>query len=141
MTVAQKVGEQLQSSSQDGAGDPADPWADAPAPARVVRRIGEDILGVEVSADSIPLLTHVVHWGYGVSWGGLYGLASRRARSRGQTFRRGIEFGFIVWAMSYAQLVPLGIYEPPWRYPASELAGDISYHLVYGLGTAAALDL
>jgi hypothetical protein len=34
--------------------------------------------------------------------------------------------------------VPRGIYEPPWRYPASELAIDASYHVVYGLGVAAA---
>jgi len=31
---------------------------------------------------------------------------------------------------------PLGIYEPPWRYPPKELAIDLSYHLVYGLGVA-----
>jgi hypothetical protein len=42
------------------------------------------------------------------------------------------------WAASYLSLVPRGIYEPPWRYPASELAIDASYHVGYGLGVAAA---
>ena len=40
--------------------------------------------------------------------------------------------------MSYAQLVPMGIYEPPWRYPVRELATDLSYHLVYGSAVAEA---
>ena len=45
--------------------------------------------------------------------------------------------------MPYVQLVPMGLYQPPWEYPPADLALDLSYHLVYGaaLGTAyAALD-
>ena len=34
--------------------------------------------------------------------------------------------------MSYVQL---GLYEPPWKYPPTQLALDLSYHLVYGVGT------
>ena len=40
--------------------------------------------------------------------------------------------------MSYVQLVPMGLYEPPWRYPPKELALDLSYHLAYGAGLGAA---
>ena len=50
----------------------------------------------------------------------------------------GLGFGVGVWAVSYAQLVPLGIYDPPWAYPSGELAEDLSYHAVYGLGVAGA---
>jgi hypothetical protein len=49
-------------------------------------------------------------------------------------------FGTGVWAASYLELVPMGLYEPPWEYPATTLAKDLSYHLVYGVGTAAAYD-
>ena len=42
--------------------------------------------------------------------------------------------------MSYAQLVPMGIYEPPWKYPAKELALDLSYHIVYGITAAIAYE-
>ena len=38
--------------------------------------------------------------------------------------------------MSYATLVPMGLYEWPWRYSAKTIAKDVSYHLVYGAGTA-----
>jgi hypothetical protein len=38
--------------------------------------------------------------------------------------------------MSYVELVPMGLYELPWAYPAKDLALDLSYHLVYGAGLA-----
>jgi hypothetical protein len=38
--------------------------------------------------------------------------------------------------MSYAQLVPVGLYQPPRRYPPKERGLDLSYHLVYGTGTS-----
>jgi hypothetical protein len=34
----------------------------------------------------------------------------------------------------------MGIYEPPWTYPAKTVAKDLSYHLVCGAGVAAAFD-
>ena len=46
--------------------------------------------------------------------------------------------GASLWGAAYAELAPLGIYEPPWKYPPQELALDLSYHLVYGVGVAAA---
>jgi hypothetical protein len=42
--------------------------------------------------------------------------------------------------MSYAQLVPMGIYKPPWKYPVRDLGLDLSYHLVYGIAAAVAYD-
>lgn len=42
----------------------------------------------------------------------------------------------VVWVMAYIELVPVGLDEPPWRYPAEELVIDLSYHLVYGAATA-----
>lgn len=75
-----------------------------------------------------------MHWGYGTSWGSVYGLvAGSRGRSR---LRDGALFGAGVWVMSYVQLVPMGLYDPPWTYPAEELALDLSYHLAYGVGLA-----
>jgi hypothetical protein len=53
----------------------------------------------------------------------------------------GLIFGVGVWGLSYAQLVPMGLYEPPWKYPARELAKDVSYHLVYGLGVAGSYEV
>jgi hypothetical protein len=113
----------------------ADPWAKAPAPAQLARRVVEGVLQREVPAERIPLLTNAVHWGYGTAMGGLYGLVEGSLRP--QPAVHGPIFGLGVWASSYASLVPLGLYEPPWHYKPSSIAKDISYHLAYGSGVAA----
>ena len=141
MTVWQELSTRLQ--SQGEAGDsgsrrpPEDPWEQASAPAKVAKRVSEGVFQHEVSAERIPLLTNAMHWGYGSSWGIVYGLAAGSTR-RPQGLRAGAIFGTAVWLMSYAQLVPMGLYEPPWKYAPRELALDLSYHLAYGVGVAGA---
>jgi hypothetical protein len=104
-------------------------WADAPPPAQVAKRIADAVgQGRRFTREDVPLLTNAMHWLYGVSWGALYAAVPGG----------GLAFGTTVWATAYAELVPLGIYEPPWRYPAKDLALDWSYHAVYGLAVAGA---
>jgi len=31
----------------------------------------------------------------------------------------------------------MGLYQPPWKYSAEEVAMDLSFHLVYGVGVGA----
>lgn len=141
MTAWQELSAKLQGGQDEASQDsePSDPWAEASPPAQVGRMILQG-LGQDVPADKIGLLTNVMHWGYGTTWGGLYGALMGRV-AREQPLVRGLAFGAGVWVMSYVQLVPLGLYELPWKYPPSELALDLSYHLAYGagLGTAGAL--
>lgn len=139
MTGWQMLSAKLQSSGEEPTQaepePPADPWEQASAPAKVAKRVGEGVFMRDVSTDLIPLLTNVMHWGYGTGWGAVYGLvADTLGRSR---VPDGLLFGTAVWVMSYVQLVPMGLYEPPWKYPPRELAMDLSYHLVYGAGLAA----
>jgi uncharacterized membrane protein YagU involved in acid resistance len=115
--------------------DERERWERAPVPAKVAKLMAERVLRVSVSADLIPLLSGLMHWSYGTGWGGVYGVL-KRPSPRGAEVRDGVLFGAAVWLMSYAQLVPLGLYEPPWRYPISELGLDLSYHLAYGTGTS-----
>lgn len=146
MTAHQEIAARLQ-RSDDNANDSEsqgqqrqqDPWESAPAPAKVGKKILEGVFDREVSPDKIGLLTNVVHWLTGVSWGAVYGLV-------GGTFHpspavAGPVFGAGVWAASYVELVPMGIYEPPWKYSAGTLANDIGYHLTYGTGVASAYAL
>jgi hypothetical protein len=111
-----------------------DPWQQAPAPAQLLKRAVEKVTGVEPDPAAIPLYTNVVHWGYGAALGGAYALATRRRRPKPSL--AGPLFGIGVWAQSYATLVPLGLYKWPWHYSAKTIAKDLSYHLVYGTGTA-----
>ncbi|HTX31397.1 MAG TPA: hypothetical protein VMD09_08420 [Solirubrobacteraceae bacterium] len=136
MTAWQELSAKLQSSEGAGSQGESDPWAQAPAPAKVGRLL-LGALGYEVPADKIDLLTNVMHWGYGTTWGAVYGAVMGNAADR-RPLARGLGFGTCVWLMSYAQLVPLGIYQPPWKYPPQELALDLSYHLAYGAGVGAA---
>ena len=133
MTAWQELSSRLQGGQESGAPPPADPWEAAPAPAKVARKFATDVLGRDVSPDRIGLLTNVMHWGTGIGWGVGYAVAQRVLP--GGTLRKGLAWGSTVWAASYAQLVPMGIYEPPWKYPPDVLALDLSYHLVYGVGT------
>jgi hypothetical protein len=128
-TAAMTVVQELTGSSGDA--EPAseeDRWAKAPAPAQVVKRLAEPLVG-PISADRIPLLTNLGHWLYGTTLGVAYGLV---AKKRTHPLARGLAFGAGAWALSYAELVPLGLYEPPWRYPLETLVRDLSYHLTYG---------
>lgn len=147
MTGWQLLAAKLQSSGADADGSSApsseaavDPWEQASAPAKLAKRVLEGVFLVdEVQASKIGLLTEVMHWGYGTAWGAAYGiLAGTAGRS---TVRGGLAFGLGVWTSSYVELVPLGLYEPPWKYPPKVIGLDVSYHLVYGTGTAVAYRL
>jgi uncharacterized membrane protein YagU involved in acid resistance len=112
-------------------------WADAPAPAQVAKRLVDALgKGRRVTKKDVPLLTNVMHWAYGISWGAVYGVAASAVEP--EAVAGGLAFGGGVWASSYGELVPLGIYQAPWRYPVSEVALDLSYHLVYGMAVAGA---
>jgi len=141
MTAWQELSARLMSSgdAQDSGGEetePQDPWEQASAPAKLAKRIGEGVFQQEVSADRIPLLTNAMHWGYGTAWGVVYGLVAGSASSTAPV-RRGAIFGAGVWAMSYVQLVPMGLSKLPWTYPAKDMAMELSYHVVYGVGAEA----
>lgn len=145
MTGWQLLAAKLQSSAEatppkPAVDKPADPWEEASVPAQLAKRIIEGVFLVdEVPASKIGLLTEVMHWGYGTAWGGVYALlAGTVGRS---TVRGGLVFGLGVWTSSYVELVPTGLYEPPWKYPPKVIGLDLSYHLVYGTGTAVAYRL
>jgi hypothetical protein len=143
MTAHQSIRERLarRSSEPDQNNEPpgredGDPWESAPAPAQAGKRLIDAVSDRPVSPDAIPLFTQVMHWSYGSSWGVGYALARNRldlsARLLGPTF------GIGVWIMSYAQLVPLGIYDPPWSYPLGSVADELAYHVTYGAAVALA---
>ena len=141
MTLAQTLPAKLQSSGGGSQGEQRDqqqgqqdPWEQASAPAKVAKRISEGIFQHEVPPERIPLLTHAMHWGYGTGWGAVYGIGAAGARAA--PLRHGLLFGTAVWAMSYVQLVPMGLYEPPWKYAPKDIAMEVGYHLAYGLGVA-----
>jgi hypothetical protein len=110
-------------------------WDDASAPARVGKLLFETFTHRELPATRARLTTNLMHWGYGVQWGALFGLAigcSERVRPW-----HGPLLGGLVWLASYAVLPIGGFYKPIWKYDLETLWADLRAHLVYGVGVAA----
>jgi hypothetical protein len=110
--------------------DAADFGQDAPAPARVGKRIA-DAVGVDLDDSLVAPTNNIVHWLTGIGWGKVAGLAS--AALPVPTVGVGAATGVTAWATSYAVLGRLGIYKPITQYDKETLWKDLSAHLVYGL--------
>jgi hypothetical protein len=105
-----------------------DSWEEAPAPARVGRRVVEGSLQRELKPETARLMTNLVHWGYGIAWGAAYGIVAASTKRPRASY--GLLFGPIVLPVT-------GIYKPMRDYDAKTLWKDASAHLAYGVGTAA----
>ncbi len=110
-------------------------WESAPAPAQVGRRIYQGLLQKEIPPEQAGFVNNVVHWGYGMLWGTLFGIVAGSGAAR---MRYGLLFGPLVWAAGYAALAPMKLYKPMWEYDAKTLGKDLSAHVAYGVATAAA---
>ena len=114
-------------------------WDQAPAPARVGKRLVEGLFQRELSPRREPLVNNITHWGYGMLGGAQYGLLAESLSF--PRVRYGLPFGAAVWASSYVVLPAAKLYRPIWEYDLKTLAKDLTAHLVYGVSTAAALRL
>lgn len=113
-----------------------DSWDDASAPARVGKLLFETTTHTELAASHAQTATNVMHWGYGAQWGVIFGIAIGSA-SRMRLWQ-GPLLGALVWLGSYVSLPIAGFYKSIWSYDAKTLWDDLSAHLVYGAGVAAA---
>jgi hypothetical protein len=116
-----------------------DSWDQAPAPAQVGKRLVEGLFQRELAPERSRLVNNVTHWGYGLLGGIQYGLVAGSLKA--PRVRYGLPFGASVWAAGYVILPAAKLYKPIWEYDATTLTKDLTAHLVYGLGTAAALQL
>jgi hypothetical protein len=116
-----------------------DSWDQAPAPAQVGKRLVEGLFQRELPPERSRLVNNVTHWGYGLLGGIQYGLVAGSVKA--PRVRYGLPFGASVWAAGYVILPAAKLYKPVWEYDAVTLAKDFTAHLVYGVGTAAALQL
>jgi hypothetical protein len=114
-------------------------WEQAPAPAHIGKRVVEGVFQRQLPPERAALTNNLVHWGYGIAWGGLFGLVEGSVRS--PKVRHGLALGATVWAASYILLPLAKLYRPIWEYDAKVLAKDLGDQLVYGLGTAGAYRL
>jgi hypothetical protein len=112
-------------------------WDDAPAPAKVGKKMVEAVTRRELSPRHVRTVNNITHWGYGLFAGAQYGILAG-SLPRSPKLRYGLPFGAGVWAAGYAVLPALGVYRPIWEYDLETLGKDLSAHLVFGAATAGA---
>ncbi len=108
-------------------------WSEASMPGKVGQRIAEAWTGQQLAPKWAGLTNNLVHWGFGIQWGALYGVtvgSSDRPR-----IALGPPFGAFVWLFGYAILSLGHFYKPIWEYDSKTLAKDLFAHLVYGTAT------
>ena len=105
-------------------------------PAEMGKRVIEGVLRRKVPEERTETLNNVVHAVYGTSWGPVYGIVQSSLRPTAR--RHGVAFAALVWGASLVELPALGLAPPVWEMSPQTVALDFSYHLVYGLGVAAA---
>jgi hypothetical protein len=108
---------------------------DAPAPARVGKRIA-DTAHVGLPDSAVAATNDIVHWLTGIGWGKAAGVAVALGVP---ALGAGVATGVTAWGTSYAVLGRLGIYKPITEYDRRTLWKDLSAHLVYGLTLGATL--
>jgi hypothetical protein len=96
-------------------------------------------LGIDAPAAAHHAADQLIHLGYGLVWGGLYG-GSFGARAE-RDVRHALGLGLFLWAFGSAAVFPaLKIAKPPWRSGPAENAVNIGAHLAFGAVTIFLLD-
>jgi putative membrane protein len=95
---------------------------------KLATRIAEEGFGVELSDEAKATAGKAIHWGYGVFWGGVYGVFRRRFRNISRAF--GLPFGLSLATFGDALMLPaMGLSEWPQKYPLStHLLAGISHY-------------
>lgn len=114
-------------------------WQSAPAPAKLGKQLYEGVFQRELPPERAGFTNNVMHWGYGMAWGTVYGIVAGSLRCPSLIY--GLPFGAAVWATSYVVLPLAKLYKPIWEYDARTLLKDLTAHLSYGTATSAAFSL
>ena len=78
-----------------------------------------------------------MHWLYGTTWGVPLGVVAGETHVKPELL--GPAFGLVVWGAALVHQPLLGIADAPWKRSPASLASEALFHVVYGVGAAAAL--
>jgi uncharacterized membrane protein YagU involved in acid resistance len=114
-------------------------WVDKAVPqaveGRLARRYGKRS---ETGVVHHQLLAELMHLGYGLFWGALFGAAHGRRR---HAVGAGAALGLGVWVSNVGALLPaLDVLPPPWRSSWRQNLLNVSAHLLYGAATGLITD-
>lgn len=106
------------------------------APATVAEEIKQRLGGGRIKHRNRPAANEAMHWLYGTSWGFPYGVMARRLPLPPEV--SGPIYGLIVWSAGLVVQPVVGVADPPWKRTASSLGSEACFHVIYGVGAAAA---
>lgn len=122
------------------AGPPEVEAAGEPANVALAAKAGTCLFEKEMPESERRAWGEAVHWGYGATWGALYGIIQSSLRVPG--WLHGLLFGTVVWVVGPRFLLPAMKLEP---LPRTETVRDTlmgwGFHAVYGLTVAAVFGL
>ncbi len=100
-------------------------------PEVLAEKISEAVAGVELDKKTKQKYGNVVHWGYGIMWGGLFGALRDRAPLVGTA--NGVGFGTGLWLIDDEVMMPLiGLSPPSTKFPWQNHARAAVNHVAYG---------
>lgn len=107
----------------------------------VGRLLYTEITGQEPESEQLgQTLSYLVHWGYGLLQGGIYGV--NRADARFPDLFGGLRFGTRLWFFGDEIFVPLlGLQSGPTAVPPAQHLNRLGAHWFYGAATAAVAKL
>ena len=83
-----------------------------------------------MSEDKKAAVSQTIHWGYGVFWGGMYGVLRQEYPAVAKAF--GLPFGVALTMFGEGLMLPsMGLSAPVHKYPASTLLRDVTAHWAY----------
>ncbi|MDT8307369.1 MAG: hypothetical protein RRC07_15670 [Anaerolineae bacterium] len=100
------------------------------------RLLYKAVTGSEPQAEETKeLLSYLVHWGYGMLQGGLYGMRRRKASL--PDLGGGLNHGVRLWLLGDEMIGPmLGLQSGPTAIPPVQHVNRLGAHLFYGWATA-----
>lgn len=100
-------------------------------PEVLAEKISEAVARVELDKEQKQKYGNVVHWGYGIIWGGAYGALSNRVPLVDAA--NGLGFGTGMWLIGDELMTPLmGLSPPSSAFPWQNHARAFANHLAYG---------
>lgn len=103
-----------------------------PATVKAAAAVSDRVLHHELTEQEKSKAGTAMHYGFGTTMGGVYGVAAELAPAI--TAGQGLAYGTTVWLAADEVAVPaLGLASPPTQHPPSTHAYALGSHLVYGL--------
>lgn len=135
-TVSSKISQQLRSEKESNRNQSDRQGGGEDATMKAADLLACEILGRDLSHREKQQAGPFVHYGFGATMGGVYGLLSEyfpRARAG-----FGLLFGAALFAVADEIMVPaLGLSKKPSEFPLSTHANALASHFVYGMTTEA----